>query len=165
MVFKQSGRLDDALIRAIEQDGTFAGQIDDCGIGRAFACCREQRRYFRRRSSGASWVQAIAIAWPSAAAARTRSSSARQSSRPGSTSAPRQARSTAEPSSGIVSSQEQTRIFRGRSAIYYPYRFSRWCPAEELKHSPNAARHAGPLWAMWLYVKRGENNSEVQCRW
>src|ERR1019366_9292455 len=68
-------------------------------------------------NSGASCVQAMVSGAPPAANLRKRSSSARQSWRPSTTSAPRQTRATASPSSGIVSSQEQIRILRGRSAI------------------------------------------------
>ena len=68
------------------------------------------------RNSGASCVQPIVIGAPDATNARTRSSSARQSWRPPTMSAPRHPRLNAPTSSGIVSSHEQTRKVR-RSGI------------------------------------------------
>src|SRR6476661_8118498 len=71
-------------------------------------------------NSGASWVQATVTAPPSAAILRKRSASARQSWVAVCTSAPRQARRKASPSSAMLSSQEQARIFLGLSGIHPP---------------------------------------------
>src|SRR6267143_418048 len=68
------------------------------------------------RNSGASCVQPIVIGAPDAISERTRSSSARQSWRPLTMSAPRHPRSNAAAASGIVSSHEQMRSVR-RSGI------------------------------------------------
>jgi len=57
---------------------------------------------------------------PDPAALRNLSSSARQSWRAVETCVPRQPRRTASASSGIVSSHEQIKMFRGRSAILRP---------------------------------------------
>src|SRR5262249_51976005 len=69
-------------------------------------------------NSGASWTQATVSGSPPAAAGRNFSRSARQSWRASDTVVARQPRLTASTSSGIVSSHEQIRTFRGRSGIY-----------------------------------------------
>src|SRR5215475_6030264 len=71
-------------------------------------------------TSNAYCVQPTITGSPPAAAARNFSSSARQSCRAVETSAPRQPRSTADLSSGMVSSHEQIKIFGGRSAMSSP---------------------------------------------
>src|SRR6185437_11248339 len=68
-------------------------------------------------NSGASCVQATRIGSPVPATLRKRSSSARQSWRPSTITTSLQARRTASPLSGTLSSQEQIRMLRGRSAI------------------------------------------------
>src|SRR5262249_57573284 len=93
------------------------GLGDGAGVSRILRRVRGRPPPFSE-NSGASWVRAIVPPCPPAANSCRRSSSARQNCRPRSTSAPRQARSTRAPSSGIVSSQEQIRILRGRSAIF-----------------------------------------------
>src|SRR5215472_14283097 len=94
-------------------------------------------------NSGASWVQPTISGSPPAAAARNFSSSARQSWRAVATSAPRQPRRTAEPSSGIVSSHEQIKMFGGRSAISSPA--GRQAPCISLSSSAQAR---GPVSAV-----------------
>jgi hypothetical protein len=68
-------------------------------------------------NNGVSWVQPTVSGAPDEAAARKRSSSARQSWCAAVTSLLRQARLSAPTSSGIVSSHEQIRTWRGPSAI------------------------------------------------
>src|SRR5438477_7663701 len=71
-------------------------------------------------NSGAYWVQPTVSGAPAADALRNFSTSVRQSWRAVVTCVPRQPRRTASVSSGIVSSHEQIRILRGRSAILRP---------------------------------------------
>ena len=99
--------------------GGFAN-IDECRASAPLSSATSSNR-------GASWVQAMTIGSPPAAALRTRSSSARQNCRPSMTTESRQARRTFSPSSGMVSSHEQIRMFRGRSAIGLINLFA--CPA------------------------------------
>src|SRR5712692_6269146 len=118
-------------------------------------------------NSGASWVQPTISGSPPAAAARNFSSSARQSWRAVVTLAPRQPRCTAAPSSGIVSSHEQIRIFGGRSGISSPK--SIWSGGIS---SYNHYKQPSRAWNLKVWNLKAWNlevwNLEVlefKCRW